>query len=175
MYKDYLPKKESIAEQHKSWLGDRIHDHNLWSFNIQSVPRGVAVGLFVAFIPLPIQMLLAVIFSALLRGNIPLAIASTWITNPVTFIPINYFIHDIGEWILNIEHEPITIQPLDFNSAWGNIFEVLLEWVQTLGKPFIVGLPVVAFGAGISSYILLTTIWYISTKVRNLSNQKRAE
>lgn len=175
MYRDYLPKKESITEQHKSWLGDRIHDHNLWSFNIQSVPRGVAVGLFVAFVPLPIQMLLAVILSTLLRGNIPLAIACTWITNPVTFIPINYLIHDVGEWVLNIQHQTIIIKPLDLNGEWSHIFEVILDWAHTLGKPFLVGLPIVAFGAALISYIVLTAVWFIVLKVKSLMIDKRAE
>lgn len=161
MFRDYLPKKISITRKYALLVGKRIHDHNLWEYNIQSVPRGVAIGMFIAFIPLPIQMLLAIIFAILLRANVPLAVAATWITNPFTFIPISYCIHNLGERVLGVQHHDIIIRRLEFNGNWGEAFEVITNWAHTLGKPFLVGLPIVAFGVALFIYILITVIWFI--------------
>lgn len=169
MYKDFLPKKEHITKKHTTWLGKRLYDKNLWSFNGISVPRGVAIGFFVAFIPLPIQMILSITLATLCRGNIPLAIACTWVTNPVTFIPINYFIHDFGEWILNMQHQEIFMEGLDFNNSFNKNFDVISDWAHALGKPFFVALPVVALGASITAYILAKVVWFIISKARNIN------
>jgi uncharacterized protein (DUF2062 family) len=170
MYKNFLhklPKKEDITKHHASWLGAKIHDHNLWEFNVQSVSRGIAIGLLFAFIPLPIQMALAIIFSALFSANVPLAIACTWITNPITFIPINYFIVRVGNYILNVENHELTIKNLDLNNDWSKNFEALSNLVHTLGKPFLVGLPITAISVSIISYILVITIWFTVLKAKN--------
>ncbi len=166
MYKKFLPKKKHLTAQQLNWIGHRIHDRNLWHLNSQSVPRGVAIGLFAAFIPLPIQMLLAVVVSAFCRANIPIAIASTWITNPVTFIPINYFIHDFGELLLGMQHQDISLQPMILDSGVHNIYDTLVNWAHVLGKPFIVALPIVALGASAIGYGLTTALYYVANLLK---------
>lgn len=82
-------------------FGERLHDPNLWHLNRRSVAGGLALGVFVAFIPLPVQMLLAAALSLWLRVNLPLAVAAVWITNPLTMPPVFYASYKIGHWILN--------------------------------------------------------------------------
>ena len=59
---------------------------DLWRFNRRSVPRGVALGLFtgicIPFAHSPIAALTAV----LVRANVPVAIATTWTSNPATWL-----------------------------------------------------------------------------------------
>ena len=59
---------------------------DLWRFNRRSVPRGVALGLFtgiaVPFAHSPIAALSAVV----VRANVPVAIVTTWTSNPATWV-----------------------------------------------------------------------------------------
>ena len=71
-------------------MGNLLHDPNLWHLNRHSVARAMAVGLFVALIPIPLQMLLAAAIAVLARSNLPISISLVWLTNPVTMPPIFY-------------------------------------------------------------------------------------
>lgn len=71
------------------WLrpfGERVRRSDLWRFTRRSVPRGVAVGLFVGiFLMVPgIQIVGAALMSAPFRANIPIAAAMTFLSNPAT-------------------------------------------------------------------------------------------
>ena len=58
----------------------------LWRFTRRSVPRGVAVGLLVGIFALVpgIQIVGAALMCVPVRGNIPLAAAMTFLSNPAT-------------------------------------------------------------------------------------------
>ena len=58
----FLPDHKKIKENKTlSIFGDVLHDANLWHLNRRSARGAFAVGLFFAFIPVPFQMLLAVL------------------------------------------------------------------------------------------------------------------
>lgn len=75
------------------WLrpvAPRLADPGIWHFNRRSVARGVALGLFLAFL-LPVgQILFAAVIAAAARSNLLVAATVTWVSNPFTFGPI-YF------------------------------------------------------------------------------------
>ena len=52
-------------------LGDWIYATNLWHINRYSASMAFFVGLFVAFMPIPGQMILAALMAVLLRCNLP--------------------------------------------------------------------------------------------------------
>lgn len=83
----HAPSRDEVLESR--WLrpfGSRIRQSDLWRFTRRSVPRGVAVGLFVGiFLMVPgLQIIGAALVSAPLRGNIPIAAAMTFLSNPAT-------------------------------------------------------------------------------------------
>ena len=83
------------------WLGDRILNRDLWKPSRHAVAVGVAIGVAISMLPpIPVQMLLAAIIAVLLRANIPIAAATCWISNPLTWAPILYFQKSFGDWIL---------------------------------------------------------------------------
>jgi len=74
----YLPKTNWIRDSRLGKMsGCLIHDPNLWHLNKRSVSVGIAVGLFSACMPIPGQMILAVMLAIVLRGNLALAMAAT--------------------------------------------------------------------------------------------------
>lgn len=81
------PKREELLESR--WLrpfAHRLSHSELWRFSRRSVPRGVALGLFVGmFLLIPGVQIVGVAMLALpCRANIPLGAAMTFLSNPLT-------------------------------------------------------------------------------------------
>ena len=75
-----------------------ITDHGAVS---EAVARAMAVGLFAAFIPIPLQMLLAAVLAITVRGNMPIAISLVWLTNPITMPVVFICTYMTGAWLMN--------------------------------------------------------------------------
>lgn len=82
-----------------TWLSRLLHS-KMVVWNIHTASRGVAIGMFWAFAPIPLQMLPAALFCWLIRGNLPVAILCVWISNPLTIPPLLLLEYRIGEIIL---------------------------------------------------------------------------
>ena len=85
--KRHAPSREDVLRSR--WLkpfGSRIRQSDLWRFTRRSVPRGVAIGLFIGiFLMIPgLQIIGAALASAPFRANIPIAAAMTFLSNPAT-------------------------------------------------------------------------------------------
>ena len=81
-------------------IGERLFDHHIWGFDVEAFARGVAMGVFVAFIPIPFQMLICAIGAITFRVNLPISLAMTWLTNPLTSVPIIWLSHHLGRYLL---------------------------------------------------------------------------
>lgn len=165
--KKWLPTHESLhREKSLRWLGSWLYRHPfVWSLNRRTVARGVAAGLLVAFIPLPLQFLLSALLAFLFRANLPVAMISTLISNPFTFVPINFFMYKIGAFITQSNGmSPIPpIHTLEFH--WESISRIWIEtiqWIQSLGKPYFIGLIVFSIGLSLIGYLLVDILWRIS-------------
>lgn len=79
-----LPKREEM--ERNRYIRPFARRHELWRFTRRSVPRGVAVGLLVGILALipGVQIVGAALMCVPLRGNIPLAAAMTFLSNPAT-------------------------------------------------------------------------------------------
>ncbi|MGB1541119.1 MAG: DUF2062 domain-containing protein, partial [Cycloclasticus sp.] len=71
-------------------FGPLIHNQNVWHLNRRSFAGAISVGLFIAFIPLPAQMLIAAAAAIALHVNLPVAVATVWVSNPITMPPLFY-------------------------------------------------------------------------------------
>lgn len=114
------------------WLGHRLHDPELWHLGRRTVAGGVGLGFFLAFIPLPVQMVLAAPFALLLRVNLPVTLVAIWLTNPLTMGPIYLFAFKVGSWITG---EGSAISELDLelsSSSMGALFDEIW-WPLAVG------------------------------------------
>ncbi len=100
----YLPTPQEIQQiRYLHIFGDSLKHPELWRFTRQSVAKGVAIGIFCAFLPMPFEMAVAIFIGCIMRGNLPLAVGGVWISNPVTWIPLYTPPYLLGAKILGIE------------------------------------------------------------------------
>lgn len=165
--KKWLPNHESMhRDKNMRWIAKWFREHPyLWALNRKAVAKGVAAGLLIAFIPIPLQIVLASVLALLLRANLPIAIVSTLITNPFTFVPINLLIYHIGIFITggNGVSGPPPIPELELH--WESIpliWQEIAVWVKSLGKSYLLGLVVLSLSASVTAFCLVHVIWRIS-------------
>jgi len=108
-----LSQKDVLAHRYLSIFGDVLHNPNLWHFNRRSVANATGIGLFCAFLPMPFEMLAAALGAIWFGGNLPLAVAWVWISNPLTWIPLYTPPYLLGSWIL--DKQPATPGQIDMN------------------------------------------------------------
>jgi len=101
--KKYSPKRENI---NLGRLNKYLHNPNLWKWNKNTIAKAFAIGLFCAFLPLPIHTLLAGILAIIFSANILLSMLVVWINNPITLVPIFYFTYKLGSSIIGLEVDP---------------------------------------------------------------------
>lgn len=170
--KKWLPNPQKLHKEHSMrWVGHRLRDPRLWHINRHTVAGGIALGLFINFIPLPLQVLWATLLALLWRVNLPLTIVMTWINNPFTFIPINVMIYQIGRWTLGNTHthmvKVVTLPTFEwrlerlpaYGSAW-------LNWFSRLGEAYLIGLPIVCLTASLTGYLLVRLSWRLAIQYR---------
>lgn len=147
----YLPKPE-VIKNHKNlqFLGDRLHDPNLWHMNRRSVSVAAAIGLFVAWIPTPGQMAIAAVVAFYLRANLPISVALVWITNPLTMPPMFYFAYLAGLWALN---EPSPSQDFEFS------LDSIMTGLSNVWEPFLVGCLIVGIMTSVAGYLGVREFW----------------
>jgi len=149
-FNNYFKQRHQKNSSNKLARYLKSHQH-IWILTSESVARGVAIGLFIACIPIvPFQSILTVFLAIFLRANLPLAFGVSWISNPLTILPLIYLAYCIGHWILNDPSTPI----IDFHHP-EQIKGYLSLGFQAFGKAFFVGLPILAFGSAIIGYIII--------------------
>ncbi|MBU7579632.1 MAG: DUF2062 domain-containing protein [Porphyrobacter sp.] len=98
------PTREEMARnKYLAPIAHRFLSPELWRFTRRSVPRGVALGLFAAFI-IPIgQIFLAAFLALPSRANVPLAALVTFVTNPFTLPFWLVVANKVGNFTLRLD------------------------------------------------------------------------
>jgi len=89
--------------------------------NKKMISRGAFIGLFIAMIPIPAQMLIVFAFTFVGKFNFPIAIAMCWLTNPFTMPFIYYVEYLTGQFILGSPPIDLQITLEWFNANFSNI------------------------------------------------------
>ncbi len=154
-----MPTREQIGESR--WIrpfGKRVMASEYWRFTRRSVPRGVAVGMFVgifALIP-GVQIVGSALASLPLRANIPIAAAMTFLTNPATTPFLIFAALDLGSF-LGFRTDIASFNALRESGAG---FSDWLGWLFSDAAPALVsGLFVIASVAAILSYFISILFW----------------
>ena len=93
--------KKLLNSRNLKIFGKKLYTPYIWHFNKYTISRGIAIGLFFAWIPVPFQMVLAAGFSIIFKGNLPISVSLVCITNPITMPVLFLFDYKICILFLN--------------------------------------------------------------------------
>ncbi len=165
----YMPDHSKIRNhpQLNRFFGTLLHDPNLLHLNRRSVSGAFAVGLFMAFVPVPFQMLLAAAAAIYFRTNLPIAVGLVWVSNPLTMPPLFYFCYKVGTWILQ---EPVQHIKFVLSIDW------LMTELAEIWQPFLLGCFTVASLSAIIGATVIRLLWRLHVirhmKQRRLRKEK---
>jgi uncharacterized protein (DUF2062 family) len=153
-----LPSADAVrAHRWLRWFGPALHHPRLWHLSRRGIAMGVALGLFFGLLVPIAQIPLSAAAAVLLRANLPCAIASTLVTNPVTFGPVYFAAWKVGGLVLGETGAPPRVARPAPPGPW---WRTLRERVVGIGKPLAVGLGIFAVVAGVGAYLLVTWVWW---------------
>ena len=138
-------------------LRGRLHDPNLWYLTRHSVSTAVFIGLFIALIPMPLQMLTAALLALWWRANLAISVALVWVTNPLTMPPVYYFAYRLGAALLQRPVQPLEFEP---SLTW------LIERLAYIWDPLLLGSLVLGLALGAGGAILVRICWRVSVARR---------
>jgi len=115
-------KKTSKHEKLKSFIKKYKIPPEYLSTNRKMVSKAVFFGLFIAFIPMPMQMAAVLALMPFVKFNIPIALAMCWLSNPFTMPPMYYMEYLTGAFFLGSEVAPVEMTLDWFSQNLDNIF-----------------------------------------------------
>lgn len=163
-----LPDPDALARNRwLGWLGPALHHPRLWHMSRRGIALGAAIGVFFGLLIPLAQIPVSAAMAVALRANVPIAVASTLVTNPITFPPVYYAAWKVGAAILG-ESGPApaalasagTLPVADAPASAGNWLERSWAGVQRVGKPLLLGLGLFACSFGLLVYLLVHLGWH---------------
>ena len=116
----------------------------------RSVAGAIWAGVFIALLPIPGQTIVALFAALPLRVNLPIAVITTWITNPISIGLIFYGEYTLGRIILQMPP-----QPFDIDLSW--------DWVTSgfidMWKPLMLGSFITATLVSSLVYVGVSVAW----------------
>ncbi len=141
------PKLDAIMKKYKI-------PRELLSINRKMVSRAILVGMFIAMIPMPMQMLAVILIVPFFRFNVPIGVSLVWITNPFTMPFIYYIEYITGNFLLMQEG----VQDIQMTLEWftNNIGDIFL--------PLYVGTLFYSVLLSVGGYYLVNLLWIASIR-----------
>lgn len=135
----------------------RVLRSDLWRFNRRSVPRGVALGLFMAILIPFAHSFVAALTAVFVRANVPVAIVTTFTSNPITWVIIYPAAYEIGRFLLHID-AMTGIQPIS-GTMQTTQTDHLLQQLTGAGLDTALGLFVLASVLATLGYFIAGLVW----------------
>ena len=134
-------------------FGNVLYNPNLWCLNRRSAAGAFAVGLFMAFVPLPSQMIMAAGLAIVCGVNLPVSVALVWISNPITMPVLFYCAYKVGAFAMNMPTESLHFEL----SA-----DYFMHQMSTIGPPFLLGSLICGLVSAMIGYFGIRGLWRYS-------------
>lgn len=159
--KRYLPDSHTLRE-HRAlrWMAPWLQHPRLWHVNRRGIAMGLAIGVFFGLLIPVAQIFFAAAAALLLRANIPAAVGSTLITNPITFAPVYYAAYHLGAWMLG--HAEVPVVEVNLENFAARTETGLALWMDRLamvGAPLAAGLLTLAVCLSVLIYFAVHWVW----------------
>lgn len=169
-----MPTRESLrASRGLRWLGPLLDRPWLWQMNRRGVAAGAGIGVFFGFLVPVLQIPLAAVFALLLRANLPVAAASTLVSNPFTYAPIFVAAYRVGASLLGEVPDEGRAAVIEAQVEHAKVLAP--GWWQrfaAVGKPTMLGLALFATLGGLAAYFATLLGWRLAVLIR-LRRRKR--
>lgn len=133
------------------------------------VAKGFAIGVFAGCFPLlGLQSLIGIFLATIFRASKVAAVAATWISNPLTYVPLFIFNYKIGKFFLRTEDAELPSLSITSLNAFKELGATIA--ITLLAGSFIVGTIL-----SIATYFYSLTIlqrWRDRSIRRRLKNKK---
>ncbi len=160
-FRKYLPDHATVrGHRHLKLFQPLLRHPNLWHLNRHSVAGGVAAGLFAGLIPGPIQMLGGGILAMIFRVNIPVAMITTWYTNPITWPPLLISAYWVGSWFTGESMAKAIPPDFDWRGGhWSDYLPTFWHWLASLGETYFIGAVIVGSILAVIGYAAVQLAW----------------
>ncbi|MDF1878452.1 DUF2062 domain-containing protein [Sulfurimonas sp. SAG-AH-194-C20] len=115
-------KKTTQSDKLKAFIKKSKIPPEFLQANRKMISRGVFLGIFIAFIPMPMQMALVLAFMPVFRFNVPIALAMCWLSNPFTMPPMYYMEYLTGSFFIGSEISDVAMSIEWFKENLDDIF-----------------------------------------------------
>ena len=126
--------------------------------------RGSAAGIFCSALPVFGQTLVGLVLAKVIGGNPLASIPWSWISNPLTTVPMWYGGYRIGLILLPGDREPIAYEDLAAmaaavtDSGWSDGIAAMLGMLGDLLLPLWLGCTVMGLAMAIPGYLLIVRV-----------------
>ena len=163
MIRKVLKKTSTRSEKLDKFLDKYNLSREFFGVNRRSVTKGIWVGLFWAFIPMPMQMVAVVLSTFAIRFNVPIAIVMVWLSNPITMPPMYYIEYLTGNFLLGREG----IENIELTMEW------FTENFDAILVPLYVGTSFYAVIVSTLVYFIVNWLWIKSVHEEKAERKKR--
>ena len=153
----HIPTRETL-DDHRLLrpFAPHLKHPSLWRMTRRSVPRGVALGLFVAVIIPFMHTVIAALLAIPTRANVAVAALFTLVVNPLTIPPMYYAAYRIGSWELH--HDSNLVNPATAE-RFSSELSRLLFWLHHASGPIAVGVLTIAAILSAVGYLAASLVW----------------
>lgn len=128
-----------------------------FSINRRSITSGLVLGLFIGVLPFLGHTPVVVVLALLLRVNLPVAVLSVWIANPLTYGPLYYGEYKLGTFLLKLPPAALTL-----DLPWHELIAALAKtW-----RPLWLGAVVAGLLLAGMAYVASNAAWRLMTQRR---------
>jgi hypothetical protein len=170
-------------------MGPSVYHPRLWRISRKGLALGMAIGIFFGLLIPIAQIPFSAALAVVLRANVPAAMASTLVTNPVTFAPVYYLAYQTGQLVLGdaesqkpkaaspqagLVSSPVQRTEGRTDQADKASWAMFWDHVTGVGRPLVVGLALFAVVGGFFVYALASLGWVAHVRLKRRRRLRQA-